>query len=192
MDLNCKVVLGSSSPRRKNFFKDMGIDVEIRTQEVAEEYPNHLVKEEITDYLAILKAEPLKKGLSDDEVLITSDTIVWFENKALGKPSDYNHAVEILELLSGNWHEVYTSVCFTSSQKQVVVNAITKVKFNNISREDIEYYINEYQPYDKAGAYGIQEWIGLIAVEKIEGSFNNVVGLPTALVYQTLTKFCNS
>ncbi len=170
----------------------MGIDVEIRTQEVAEEYPSYLVKEEITDYLSILKAEPLKKGLATDEVLITSDTIVWFKNKALGKPNDKIQALEMLEELSGNWHEVYTSVCFTSTQKQVVVNAITKVKFNVISKKDIEYYIELYQPFDKAGSYGIQEWIGLIAVEKIEGSYNNVVGLPTALVYQTLTKFCNS
>ena len=192
MKFNCKVVLGSSSPRRKDFFKAMGVDVEIRTKEVKEDYPKELTKGHITYYLARLKAQPLLNTLTEDEVLITSDTIVWFENRALGKPTDYNQAVEMLEQLSGNWHEVYTSVCFSSKEKQELVNAITRVKFNDISREDIQYYIDEYQPFDKAGAYGIQEWIGLIAVEKIEGSYNNVVGLPTALVYKTLTKFCNS
>lgn len=170
----------------------MGIDVEIRSKEVDELYPDQLKREEITNYLAQLKATPLLNSLSDNEVLITSDTIVWFNNRALGKPKDASEATAILTELSGHWHEVYTSVCFTSTNKQEVVHAVTRVKFNDICKEDINYYVSQFKPFDKAGSYGIQEWIGLIAVEQIEGSYNNVVGLPTALVYKTLTKFCNS
>lgn len=191
MNFNCKIVLGSSSPRRQQFFEDMGIEVVIRTKEIDEQYPDDLKKDAITNYLAKLKASPLVNTLSDDEVLITSDTIVWFNDSPLGKPISENHARKMLESLSGNWHEVYTSVCFSSLEKQEVVSAVTHVKFDKISKDDIDYYITNYKPFDKAGSYGIQEWIGLVAVEQIKGSYNNVVGLPTALVYKTLTKFCN-
>lgn len=191
MLLNCQVVLGSSSPRRKKFFEEMGIDVVIKTKEIEEHYPDHLQRAEITDYLAKLKASPLSPSLLPHQVLITSDTLVWFDQTAMGKPKDTLEAHQMLSKLSGNWHEVYTSVCFTSTLKQEVVHALTHVKFNEIDPLDIEYYISTYQPFDKAGSYGIQEWIGLIGVEQIKGSYNNVVGLPTALVYKTLTKFCN-
>ena len=181
-----KIILASGSPRRQQFFKDMDLDFEIRLKEVAEIYPAELQAAEITDFLAELKANAFADDLSQNELLITSDTIVWHQNRALGKPKDYEDAFQILRSLSNSTHEVITSVCFKTLEKVHVFHEITKVTFCTLSDEAIKYYLDLYKPFDKAGAYGIQEWIGLVGITKIEGSYTNVVGLPTQKVYDYL------
>lgn len=180
------IILASGSPRRQEFFKNLGLDYEIRLKPVKEEYPKRLTHFEISNYLAQLKALPFKDELQQNDILITSDTIVWHNNKALGKPRDENEAFKILKSLSNETHEVITSVCFTTKTYEKTLHAITKVTFKNLSDEEILYYIKTYKPFDKAGAYGIQEWIGQIGVTKLEGSYFNVMGLPIHLVYKTL------
>ncbi|WP_396195027.1 Maf-like protein [Flavobacterium sp.] len=182
-----KIILASGSPRRQQFLKDLDLDFEIRLKEVEEIYPDHLQGVEITNFLAKLKANAFEGTLADNEILITSDTIVWFENKALGKPKDYNDAFTMLKAMSGKTHEVITSVCFKTQQKTDTLFEVTKVTFNKLTEDVIRYYLDHYKPFDKAGAYGIQEWIGLIGIAKIEGSYTNVVGLPTDKVYEYLT-----
>lgn len=184
-----KIVLASGSPRRQQFLKDLDADFEIRLKEVDEIYPDTLQGAEITDFLAELKASAMDDSLSDNEILITSDTIVWHENKALGKPKDRDDAFAMLKSLSGKTHEVITSVCIKNAGKSETFNETTKVTFNTLSDGEINYYLDEYQPYDKAGSYGIQEWIGLVAIARIEGSYANVVGLPVDKLYQHLLKF---
>jgi septum formation protein len=184
---NYKIILASGSPRRQQFFKDLDLDFEIRLKEVDEVYPDHLQGKEITDYLAKLKSEAFTDDMQPNEIIVTSDTIVWLENKALGKPKDKDEAVQMLQSMAGKTHEVITSVCFKLMDKTDILNTVTKVTFNPISSEEIKYYIEHYQPFDKAGAYGIQEWIGLMAIHKIEGSYTNVVGLPTDLVFNYLS-----
>ena len=180
------IILASGSPRRQQFFKDLGLDFEIRLKPVKEEYPERLRHFEISDYLAQLKALPFKEALKDNDILITSDTIVWHNNTALGKPKHRQDAFEMLSSMSNTVHEVITSVCFTTKTSQKTVNAITKVAFKSLTEDEINHYISTYEPFDKAGAYGIQEWIGQIGIKTIEGSYTNVVGLPTHLVYKTL------
>ncbi len=186
-----KIILASGSPRRQQFFKDFDIenqfDFEIRLKEIEEIYPESLKAEEITNYLAELKAAAFEGELSENEVLITSDTLVWLDGKALGKPKDYDDALSILRSLSNATHEVITSVCFKTSTSSETIFEITKVSFRELSDTAIRYYLDNYKPFDKAGAYGIQEWIGLIGISKIEGSYTNVVGLPTEKVYEYLT-----
>jgi septum formation protein len=183
---NHKLILASGSPRRKKFFEDLGINFEIRIKPVNEVYPDELKGKEIAAYLAELKASVFKDELEPNEILVTSDTVVWHNNESLAKAMDKNEAIEMLQKLSGQWHDVITSVCFTTATNQKTVSATTKVKLANLSSTEINYYIDTFKPFDKAGAYGIQEWIGLIAIEEISGSYNNVVGLPTQLVYKTL------
>lgn len=180
------IILASQSPRRQAFFRELGLDFEIRLKPVKEEYPLRLTHFEISNYLAQLKALPFKDKLQPNDILITSDTIVWHKNKALGKPRDKNESFSILKSLSDATHEVITSVCFTTTDYEKTLHNITKVTFKELSDEEIEYYINTFKPYDKAGAYGIQDWIGQIGVTKIEGSYFNVMGLPVHLVYKTL------
>ncbi len=186
---NHKIILASGSPRRQQFLKELELDFEIKLKEIEEIYPDHLKAEEITNFLAKLKASAFENELQDNEVLITSDTIVWLDNKALGKPIDASHAVRMLTEMSGKTHKVITSVCIKTTQKELVFHDETLVTFASLTLEEIEYYLNNYQPFDKAGSYGIQEWIGLIAIEKIEGSYANVVGLPTHKLYKELMNF---
>ena len=182
-----KLVLASGSPRRQQFMRELDVDFEIRLKDVEEIYPDTLKAEEITNYLAELKANAFTPA--DNEIIITSDTIVWHEGKALGKPKDYNDAFAMLKSLACKTHEVITSVCLRSSAKSETFFEVTRVTFNPLSDDEITYYLNKYQPYDKAGSYGIQEWIGLVAIARIEGSYANVVGLPVDKVYQHLHKF---
>jgi septum formation protein len=161
----------------------------IRIISVKEEYPDRLRHFEISDYLAQLKSIPFQETLAANDILITSDTIVWFENKALGKPKDNNDAFQMLKSLSGHTHEVITSVCFKSIGKEKTINSITKVTFKALSDSEINYYINNFTVLDKAGSYGIQDWIGQIAVTKIEGSYFNVMGFPIDKIYETLLTF---
>lgn len=183
-----KIILASASPRRQQFFKDLDLDFEIRIKEVEEIYSPELKASQITNYLAELKANAFEGELGPNEVLITSDTIVWHNNQALGKPKDYDDAFKILKSLSNATHEVITSVCFKTTAKTTLLHEITRVTFNELSNEVISHYLENYKPYDKAGAYGIQEWIGLVGVSKIEGSYTNVMGLPTDKVYDYLSK----
>ncbi|HLP64831.1 Maf-like protein [Flavobacterium sp.] len=188
MDKAYKIILASGSPRRQQFFKEFDFNFEIRLKEVEEVYPEHLKAAEITNYLSELKANAFNESLAENELLITSDTIVWHNNKALGKPKDYDDAFQILKSLSNSTHEVITSVCFKTTEKSEVIHEVTKVTFSDFTDEEIHYYLKKDQPFDKAGAYGIQDWIGLIGISKIEGSYTNVVGLPTEKVYNYLTK----
>jgi septum formation protein len=180
------LILASASPRRHAFFKTMDLDFEIRLKPVDEVYSKDLKGYEITDYLAKIKAEPFLDHLKPKDILITSDTIVWLDNKAVEKPKDENDAFRMIKSLSNKTHEVVTSICFTQKSEQKLVNTITKVTFKALTDDEIWYYVNTYKPLDKAGAYGIQEWIGAIGITNIEGSYNNVVGLPTHLLYKTL------
>lgn len=179
------IILASGSPRRQNFFKELDINYTIDVRPVDEVYPNTLKAEEITNYLAQLKASAFT-DLKEKDIVITSDTIVWKDGKPIEKPSNKEEAIKMLQNLSGNYHEVYTSVCFTSKNFQKLVYDVTKVWFKPLTNEEITYYLDNYKPYDKAGSYGIQEWVGYIGIEKIEGCYFNVMGLPTRLVYKTL------
>lgn len=180
------IILASASPRRHAFLKAMDLDFSIQLKPVDEIYSEDLKGHEITDYLARLKAEPFLGSLQNKDILITSDTIVWLDDKAIGKPKDEADAIAMIKKLSDKTHEVVTSICFTLKSEQRIVNTTTKVTFKALSDAEISYYVNTYKPLDKAGAYGIQEWIGAIGITSIEGSYNNVVGLPTHLLYETL------
>ena len=183
---NKRLILASSSPRRQELIKGLGLEVEIRIKPVKEEYPERLRHFEIPDYLAQLKSMPFEDTLATNDILITSDTIVWFENSALGKPKDAKDAFQMLKSLSGQTHEVITSVCFKSIGKEKTINSITKVTFKQLSDSEINFYIKNFKVFDKAGSYGIQDWIGQVAVTKIEGSYFNVMGFPMDKIYNTL------
>ncbi|HET8809651.1 MAG TPA: Maf-like protein [Flavobacteriaceae bacterium] len=182
---NHHLILASASPRRQQFLKELGLDFEIRLKPVEEIYPDGLKPSEIAEYLAKLKAEAFP-DLKPNEILITGDTIVVFENKILGKPKNEEEAFEMLRMLSGKKHKVISSVCLKSTEKTSIAHDVTKVWFKELSAEEIRYYIDNFQPFDKAGAYGIQEWIGQIGVEKIEGSYFTVMGMPVHLLYEML------
>lgn len=184
-----KVILASGSPRRQQFFRDLDLDFEIRLKDIEEIYPDSLQGVAITNYLAQLKASAFEGELNPNEILVTSDTIVWHNNKALGKPKDYNDAFEILKSLSNATHEVITSVCFKTTTKTETIFEVTNVTFSKLSDDEIRYYLDHYKPFDKAGAYGIQEWIGLVGITRIDGSYTNVVGLPTEKVYHYLSNY---
>ncbi len=179
------IILASGSPRRQAFFAELDLEYTIQIKPIDESFPDTLRGTEITDYLAQQKAAAFT-DLQPKDIVITSDTIVWFKDKALNKPENKDEAFAMISSLSGNTHQVMTSVCFTSLEKQITVNDTTNVSFKKLSPDEINYYIDNYQPYDKAGGYGIQEWFGYIAVTKIEGSHFNVMGLPTHKVYETL------
>jgi septum formation protein len=183
------IILASGSPRRQQFFKEMDIPFSIRLKEIEEVYPNHLKAEEITNYLAALKAKAFEDTLQENDILVTSDTIVWLDGNALGKPKDRTDAVAMLQKLSNQTHEVITSVCLKSIAKTEIFHCITKVTFTALTDEAIHYYLEKYEPFDKAGSYGIQDWIGLIGISKIEGSYTNVVGLPTELLFKKIITY---
>ncbi len=185
------IILASGSPRRQQLFKDLGLDFTIQLKEIEEIYPDHLKAEEIAYYLAELKANAFT-DLKPNDILITSDTIVWHKDKALGKPKNPEEAKTMIASLSGDTHKVITAVCFKTTDQIKAVHHATKVTFRQLSKEEIAYYVHTYNPMDKAGAYGIQEWIGFIGISNIEGSYFNVMGLPTHLVYETLTALAKS
>lgn len=182
-----RVVLGSQSPRRRELLKGLDIDFEIENIDVEENYPDDLHGAEIPIYLAEKKANAYT--LSDNDLLITADTIVWNEDRILGKPKDESEAFEMIKTLSGKTHQVITGVCLRSKQNTHTFHSISNVRFSEISEEEIEYYVKKYCPLDKAGAYGVQEWIGYIAVEYIEGSYYNIMGLPIQKLYTELKKW---
>ena len=182
---NYNIILASNSPRRQQFFRDLNLKFEIQTKDVEEIYPETLKAAEITDYLADLKAKPFT-NLSEKDLLITSDTIVWLHNKALGKPKSTEEAFDTLTSLSNTTHKVITSVSIKNKNFQKIINDVTTVTFKLLTSEEINYYIENYKPFDKAGAYGIQEWIGKIGITEIKGSYFNVMGLPVQKLYEEL------
>ena len=186
------IILASGSPRRQQFCKEMDLHYTIRLKEIEEIYPENLKAEEITNFLAELKASAFENELKENDVLVTSDTIVWLNGKALGKPKDYDDAFKMMQQLANQTHEVITSVCLKSIDKTDVFHCVTKVTFANLSDEAITYYLNNYKPFDKAGSYGIQDWIGLVGISKIEGSYTNVVGLPTEMLFQKLMNYAET
>jgi septum formation protein len=188
---NFRIILASRSPRRQQLLKEAGLKFDIAIKEYPETFPEGLDGKATAEYISYQKASLFKGELSASEIVITADTIVWCNNKILGKPVDYDDAFHILEEISGNIHEVITGVTFLSSVKEKTFSVSTRVTFDALSDAEIKYYIDEFKPYDKAGAYGIQEWIGLVACTSIEGSYFNVVGLPVQTLYKELKKFIN-
>jgi len=189
LHLPYRLILCSASPRRQLLLKELNFDFEIRKKDVDESFPDHLKAEQIALYLALQKAKAFEPEIYSDELMITADTIVWINNHVLNKPADRADAMKMLKKLSGNVHEVYTGVCLFTKEKKKLFFVMTKVFFKKLSQEEIEYYIDQHAPYDKAGAYGAQDFIGMIGVEKIEGSFYNVMGLPMKELYEELKHF---
>lgn len=183
------IILASKSPRRQSLLKELGIDFEIKTKEVEEIFPPELKREQVAVYLSELKAKAFSEDLKEKDLVITSDTIVCLGEEIIGKPTDRQDAIDMLGKLSGNKHEVITAVTLLSNQKKKTFYEVTEVYFKALSSSEIEYYIDNYKPFDKAGSYGIQEWIGYIAIEKINGSYFNVMGLPVKRVYEELIEF---
>jgi septum formation protein len=186
---NHQLILASGSPRRQQFLSDLGLEFSIELKPVEEIYPPELKGAKVAEYLAELKTTPFKNKLKENEILITGDTIVCLDEKVLGKPANEEEAHQMLASLSNRSHEVISSVCLTSAEKSVVFHDVTKVFFKELTTEEISFYIQAHQPYDKAGAYGIQEWIGQIGVDKIEGSYFNVMGMPLHLFYKEILEF---
>ena len=184
---NYNLILASGSPRRQHFFKELDVPFTIVIKEVNEIYPDHLKGVQITDYLADLKSKRFN-NLQTNDLLITSDTIVWFEEKGIGKPINKNDAFNMLKKMSGKEHDVYTSVSIKGKTFQKIFNDKTSVEFEEFTNEEINYYLTKFTPFDKAGSYGIQDWIGLIGVKKITGSYFNVMGLPVHKLYKELLK----
>lgn len=185
-----RIILASQSPRRQYLLKELGIDFEICVTHVKEHYPGGLTPMEIAVFLAELKAHSFDSSRMDkDTIVITADTIVSIGKEILGKPSNYTEAVQMLQKLSGRKHDVITAVCLKSKAKMKVFHVLSSVSFKELSMEEIDYYIDNFQPFDKAGGYGVQEWIGYIGISKIEGSFFNVMGLPVKELYEELLKF---
>ena len=185
---NNQIILASKSPRRKELLERLDLDFITISLEVDESYSEQLKKHEITEFLCHKKKQAYQNW-QKDQILITSDTIVWHKNKAFEKPKGRDEAIEMLQTLSGQTHEVITSVGIFSTHKELVLSDITQVTFGKLDQEEIEFYIDTYQPYDKAGSYGIQEWIGYIGITKIEGSYFGVMGLPVQKVYKALKEF---
>ena len=183
------IFLGSASSRRKKLLEDLNITFSIRKTQKEEKYPINLQKSEIAKFLARQKANFIYKQLSDNYLLITADTIVVQNNEVLHKPKDKEEAIKILQMLSGKTHKVISGVCIKTNLKEIVFSELTEVSFNKLSKEEITYYIDHFNPFDKAGSYGIQEWIGYIGIKGIKGSYNNVIGLPTTALYQKLKLF---
>ncbi|MDG1219241.1 MAG: Maf family nucleotide pyrophosphatase [Flavobacteriaceae bacterium] len=183
---NYEIILASQSPRRINFFNELNIKFKSIKLDFDESYPNNLVAEQITDFIANKKANYYSDLLNKNTVVITSDTIVWLNGKAIGKPKNNENAKEILQTLSSNTHKVITSFCIKTLESKKIINDITEVTFKHLTEKEIDFYINNNKVLDKAGAYGIQDWIGYIGITNINGTYNNVMGLPTHLLYKEL------
>ncbi len=184
-----KVILASNSPRRRELLSGLGIDYEVKViSNIDESFSDTLQGEEIPVYISKVKARAYLSTMKDDEMVITADTIVYTNGKVLGKPASREDAIDMLKELSGHSHQVITGVCITTKDFQKSFASVTDVTFDSLNDEEIDYYIDKYKPYDKAGAYGIQEWIGYIGVSSIEGSYFNVMGLPVQKLYKELKK----
>jgi septum formation protein len=184
--MSFKIILASNSPRRKDLLTKMGVDFEVRIKEINEDFPSNLSPKEVAEYLAKKKSNAYRESVSKNELVITADTLVSSEDKILNKPETREEARQMLEFLSNNTHEVITGVSLMTCENQIIFSVISKVTFGELSALDINKYVDSGLPMDKAGAYGIQDWIGTIAVTKIEGSYENIVGLPTQELYRQL------
>ena len=184
-----KVVLASGSPRRKELLASIVKEFTVRVPQVDETFPVSLRGKEIAEYLAALKAEAAQVDLQENEIAITSDTIVWLGDEVLNKPKDAAEAAEMLRKLSGRTHEVITAIALADQHRKIILSDTTEVRFKTLTENEIQYYIEHYKPFDKAGAYGIQEWIGYVGVTEIKGSFYTVMGLPVHLLYDALLGF---
>jgi septum formation protein len=189
-DLNKhRIILASRSPRRQQLLRELGLRFDVVIKEYKEVYPERLKGKEIAMYVAQEKACSFRNEIKENEIVIAADTIVWCNNRVLGKPLDFEDAIRILKEISGITHEVITGICLFSSFKEKTFSVSTKVTFEILSEEEITYYVNKFKPFDKAGAYGIQEWIGIAACSHIDGSYFNVVGLPVQRLYKELQSF---
>lgn len=187
------LLLGSKSPRRQDLLKALGLHYKLVDIDVEEVYPAHLQGADIARYLCELKADAYNTALlPEDSILVTADTIVWLDGKYIGKPSGKEDAIAMLKQLSGRQHSVFSGICLKSSTRKVVFHAHTLVKFRDLAQDEIQFYVNHYKPYDKAGSYGIQDWIGYIGVSSIEGCYYNVMGFPVEMFYEELTKFISA
>lgn len=186
---NYHYILASKSPRRQELLQSLGINFEVRINDLKEFYPENLAKEEIPVFLAELKANHFLNELNENDLLITADTIVWLNGEVLGKPANKEEAVKTLQKLSDNEHQVISGVCLSSISKQKSFFSVSNVRFKPLLLSEIEYYVSEFKPFDKAGAYGIQEWIGYVGITHIEGSFYNVMGLPIQQLYTEIQNF---
>ncbi len=186
-----QLILASQSPRRKILLEELGLKFDVISLKIDESYPKDIEVKEVPEFLVKKKAAPFLKNLQDKQIVLTSDTVVILENELIGKPKNSKAAKKLLQKLSGKTHEVITAVFVATLQLQKVVSVSSKVSFKALTKEEIDYYVENFQPLDKAGAYGIQEWIGYIGIERIEGSYSNIVGLPTATVYQLLSEVVN-
>jgi septum formation protein len=184
-----RIILASRSPRRQKLLEELGLKFEVVIRDWIEEYPTHLKAEKIALYVANAKASTFLPGIMGNEIVITADTIVWSNDKVLDKPLGRDDALKILKEISGKTHSVITGVCLLSKIRQISFFSSTEVTFSELTNDEIEFYIDNFSPYDKAGAYGIQEWIGIAACSRIEGSYFNVMGLPVEQVYHELKKF---
>jgi len=185
-----KLILGSASPRRQDLLKSLGFEFLNKPIKADESlWPKELKAQEIPIFLAELKADAYEEPLKENELLITADTVVWCEGRVFNKPENFAEGKKMLETLSGKMHEVFTAVCLKSANKQTTFYDVSKVYFKKLKTEEIEYYLTNFSPYDKAGGYGVQDWIGYIGIDKIDGSFYNVMGLPVKELYEELIKF---
>jgi len=188
---NYNFILGSNSPRRKEIIKEIGIDFSVYPSNIDENFNKEMKLENIGVFLAEKKANAIKNELKENDILITADTTVLHNNELLSKPENTLEAKKMLNKLSGKSHKVITGVCLLSKNRKFIFSCETIVTFNDLDIKEIEFYINKFKPFDKAGSYGIQEWIGLIGIKRIEGSYTNVVGLPASMLYKELKKFIN-
>lgn len=187
--INKRVILASKSPRRRQLLEGLGIQFEVIIHEVDESFPSTLKGPDIAVYLAKRKADAFIQEITSGDIVITADTIVWINEHVLNKPANREEAMRMLNELSGNTHQVYTGVCIKSRDRQELFFDATEVEFRNLSQPEIEFYIHHYAPYDKAGSYGAQDWIGLTGIKSLKGSYFNVMGLPVHLVYEKLKDF---
>lgn len=185
--MNNRLILSSNSPRRKQLLQELGFSFEVKTVDFDEDFPNEMPASEVARYLAIGKNNAHREVL-DNELILTADTVVVFQNRVLGKPTSISEAMQVLKELSDNVHDVYSGVCISSLEKTISFQSKTEVKFHPLGSKEISYYAEKFRPLDKAGSYGIQEWIGSVGVAWMKGSYYNVMGLPTDLVYQSLTQ----
>ena len=186
---NYNYILASQSPRRKELLESLGLPFSVKIKEVDENYPDTILREEVPVYLAEIKAKAFQKELAENDLLITADTVVCLHGNILGKPAGYDEAFRMLTDLGNQTHDVITGVCLTSVVKSLSFSATTQVTFKSLTPEEINFYIKNYKPYDKAGSYGIQEWIGAIGITSIQGSFYNVMGLPVQKLYEMICTF---
>lgn len=184
-----KIILASKSPRRSQLLQEAGFEFEIKTREVEETYPPTLPSKKVAQFLAEKKADAVKDFITNDEIILTADTTVVLGNIIFGKPKNAEDAFNILKQLSGQSHKVITGVCLMSKEKKIAFSSTSKVYFDDLSDSEIQYYVNEFKPFDKAGAYAIQEWIGLCKIKKIKGTYSNIMGLPMREVYHELINF---